>query len=381
MKFAHLSDTHLGYRQYGKVERERDFAAAFQNIIDKIIDLDVDFVIHSGDLFETPRPTTDALLVVQRAIKELNKAEIPIYAIAGNHDLSRRSNPIPPQVLFKNSGLNLISPIKPYYKIEDLFIGGVPYMPQSRNDILKEKMTKLSHKASSYKNKILILHQGIDKYIPQSELAIGDLPTNFSYYALGHLHNYINDSYGEGRLVYPGSTEIWKSNELADYKKNGKGFVLVDMEDGEVNTERISIDLPREFINENIQYETLNNNILKIKNYIKSLKLPPVVNLTITGSDFSGAEVYDYLNRELSDLTLLFRPTFNLMEKDVVDIGPVDDGPIDINKIISKKLEDEGEDIVNFAISLFDELSKDNLEEAEDTIETFYTKHYGGDEQ
>ena len=347
MKFAHLSDTHLGYRQYGKVERERDFAAAFQNIIDKIIDLDVDFVIHSGDLFETPRPTTDALLVVQRAIKELNKAEIPIYAIAGNHDLSRRSNPIPPQVLFKNSGLNLISPIKPYYKIEDLFIGGVPYMPQSRNDILKEKMTKLSHKASSYKNKILILHQGIDKYIPQSELAIGDLPTNFSYYALGHLHNYI---------------------------------VLVDIEDGEVNTERISIDLPREFINENIQYETLNNNILKIKNYIKSLKLPPVVNLTITGSDFSGAEVYDYLNRELSDLTLLFRPTFNLMEKDVVDIGPVDDGPIDINKIISKKLEDEGEDIVNFAISLFDELSKDNLEEAEDTIETFYTKHYGGDE-
>ena len=253
-------------------------------------------------------------------------------------------------------------------------------MPQSRNDILKEKMTKLSHKASSYKNKILILHQGIDKYIPQSELAIGDLPTNFSYYALGHLHNYINDSYGEGRLVYPGSTEIWKSNELADYKKNGKGFVLVDMEDGEVNTERISIDLPREFINENIQYETLNNNILKIKNYIKSLKLPPVVNLTITGSDFSGAEVYDYLNRELSDLTLLFRPTFNLMEKDVVDIGPVDDGPIDINKIISKKLEDEGEDIVNFAISIFDELSKDNLEEAEDTIETFYTKHYGGDE-
>ena len=78
MKFAHLSDTHLGYRQYGKVERERDFAAAFQNIIEKIIDLDVDFVIHSGDLFETPRPTTDALLVVQRAIKELNKAEIPI---------------------------------------------------------------------------------------------------------------------------------------------------------------------------------------------------------------------------------------------------------------------------------------------------------------
>jgi DNA repair exonuclease SbcCD nuclease subunit len=378
MKFAHLSDTHLGYRQYGKVERERDFAAAFDNIVNKIIDLDVDFVIHSGDLFETPRPTTDALYVVQRAVKRLSDADIPVYAIAGNHDLSRRANPIPPQILYRIGGLKLISPIKPYYRTDELFIGGVPYMPQSRSEVLKEKINTLSRKASACTNKIIILHQGIDKYIPQSELEIGDLPTNFNYYAMGHLHNYINDEFGEGRLVYPGSTEIWKSNELADYKKDGKGFVLVDMENGGVETERISMELPREFINENITYETLNNSIIKLKNYIKSLDKEPIVNLTITGSDFSGAEVYDYLNRELSDLTLLFRPTFNLIEKDVEDISPVGDGPININEIISKKLEDEGEDIVNFAINIFDELSKDKLDEAEDTIETFYNKHYGG---
>ena len=49
MKFAHLSDTHLGYRQFGLNEREKDFYEVFELIIDKIIEENVDFVIHSGD--------------------------------------------------------------------------------------------------------------------------------------------------------------------------------------------------------------------------------------------------------------------------------------------------------------------------------------------
>lgn len=378
MKFAHLSDTHLGYRQYGLVDRELDFYNTFENIVDNIIDLDVDFVIHSGDLFETPRPSTDALLKVQRAVNKLDEAGIPVYAIAGNHDLSRRANPIPPQVLFKYNGIRLISPIKPFYKTEEYFIGGVPYMPQTRNLVLKEKLDHISKKAEGSENRILVLHQGIDKYIPQSELEIADIPLNFHYYAMGHLHKYINDAFGQGRLVYPGSIEIWKSNELEDYKKNGKGFVLVEMDKGEVSTERISMDLPREFINENIDYSFLNNEIIKLKKYIENLKLKPIVNLTISGKNFAGAEVYEYLNRELSDSTLLFRPNFNIIE-DNNDIGPVREG-INIDKLISEKMDSDNEDVIQLAINLFNDLSKDNTEAAIDSLSTTYNKLFNNPE-
>ena len=39
-KIAHLADTHLGYRQYGLLEREEDFYDAFNKIIDDIIEKD-----------------------------------------------------------------------------------------------------------------------------------------------------------------------------------------------------------------------------------------------------------------------------------------------------------------------------------------------------
>ena len=38
MKFAHLADTHLGYRQFGLIEREKDFYEVFEKVIDKIIE-------------------------------------------------------------------------------------------------------------------------------------------------------------------------------------------------------------------------------------------------------------------------------------------------------------------------------------------------------
>ncbi len=377
MRFAHLSDTHLGYRQYGLIDREKDFYDAFERIVDKIIELDLDFVIHSGDLFDNSRPSTDALIVVQKEINKLSDAGIPIYAIAGNHDLSRRLNPIPPQVLFRDNGIRLISPIKPYFKEKDLFIGGIPYMPQNRNLAFKEKLNTLSKKAADVKNKILVLHQGIDKYIPQYEVEIGDIPSNFNYYAMGHLHNYINDEYGQGRLVYPGSTEIWKSNELSDYNLNGKGFVLVDMEDGQVETERISVDIPRKFINVQVEYDNFYKEMPKLKNEISKLDLPPIINLNVFGNDFSSSEVYDYLTRHLSDLCLSFRPTFNIEQKyeELIDFK---EGPININRLIAEKFEDEGEDVVKFTINLFEELSKDKLEAAEDSIKIFYDNRYGG---
>ena len=36
MKFAHLADTHLGYRQFGLIEREKDFYEVFMKCLKRL---------------------------------------------------------------------------------------------------------------------------------------------------------------------------------------------------------------------------------------------------------------------------------------------------------------------------------------------------------
>ena len=61
------------------MREEKDFYEVFELIIDKIIEENVDFVIHSGDLFETARPSPNALLTFQKGLLRLKGAGIPMF--------------------------------------------------------------------------------------------------------------------------------------------------------------------------------------------------------------------------------------------------------------------------------------------------------------
>jgi DNA repair exonuclease SbcCD nuclease subunit len=86
MKLVHLSDTHLGKRQYNSSAREQDFVDAFEEVIDTAIDIEADAVIHTGDIFDSKSPSIDTLDIVADLISRLNNKGIPFYSILGNHD-------------------------------------------------------------------------------------------------------------------------------------------------------------------------------------------------------------------------------------------------------------------------------------------------------
>ena len=382
MKFAHLADTHLGYRQFGLFEREKDFYEVFEKIIDKIIEEKVDFVIHSGDLFDNSRPSPLALLTFQKCLIKLKNANIPVYAIAGNHDSVLRKGAIPPQVLFKKFGLKVISPINTNYMYEDVFIAGLPYYPSSQYKNLKNKLSDLSKKAANHEKSILVLHQGIDKYFNlQYELEIGDVPDNFTYYAMGHLHNFINDDFGNGKLVYPGSSEVWKTTELADYRKNGKGFVIVDLDGKKPSVERIKIDLPREFIERTLDYDNLANGIEAIKQTIKDFDKKPILNLTVNNVT-STATAHEIISLELDDLALMIRPKFKVPGEESIDLIIDKENALGPVEVLSSRLEKyDDEDITKFATELYNLLSKDKSEDARELIDEFYKEKYPIEEE
>ena len=382
MKFAHLADTHLGYRQFGLFEREKDFYEVFEKIIDRIIEEKVDFVIHSGDLFDNARPSPLALFTFQKGLIKLKNANIPVYAIAGNHDSVLRKGSIPPQVLFKKFGLKVISPINTNYMYDDVFIGGLPFYPSSQYKNLKNKLSELSKKAANHEKSILVLHQGIDKYFNlQYELEIGDIPDNFTYYAMGHLHNYIHDDFGNGKLVYPGSSEVWKTTELGDYRKNGKGFVIVDLDGKKPVVNRIAITLPREFIERTLDYDNLASGVEDIKQTIKDFDKKPILNLTVNNVT-STSNAYEIINEELEDFSLMIRPKFITPGEDNIDLIIDKENALGPVEVLSSRLESyDDEDITKFATELYGLLSKDRNDEARELIDEFYKEKYAAEEE
>ena len=343
MKFAHLADTHLGYRQFGLHDREKDFYEVFEKIIDKIIEEDVDFVIHSGDLFDNSRPSPMALLTFQKGLIKLKNANIPIYAIAGNHDSIQRKGTIPPQVLFKKLGLKVISPINTNYMYEDIFIAGLPYYSSSQYKNLKNKLSD---------------------------------PDNFNYYAMGHLHNYINDDFGKGKLVYPGSSEIWKTTEISDYRKNGKGLVIIDLDGSKPSVERIKIDLPREFIERSLDYNDLTSGIEGIKETIKDFDKKPIINLTVKNVE-STFDAYDIINEELSDMALMVRPKFLTPDEESIELIINQENALGSVEVLSDRLKIyENEDITKFAIELYALLSKDLIEDSQELVKSLFDEKY-----
>lgn len=378
MRFAHLSDSHLGTRQFGLLERETDFYDVFEKNIDKIIEKDVDFVIHSGDLFDNNRPSTEALLAFQKALLRLNDAKIPIYAIAGNHDSILRKGSLPPHVLFKDIGLKVISDNNPAYSEGPVLICGVRYARSSESAALKEKYRALSRLADKYLKSILVSHQGIDKWMHDEayDVELAELPVNFDYYAMGHVHNYIEEDFGKGKLVYPGSMELWRTSESNEnFREYGKGFVVVDLSYDKPEVERVKIDLPREYYNEIIDYEKFDERIQIIKDKIQSLDNKPMVDLTVLGGNFDSGAVYDAIKKEIGNDVLILRPRFrpdNVLEPDDYKGDILDPRTLLYNKVNEKYSKDEG----SLSIDLLDNLSVGRVEDAKIISDKYYGDHY-----
>lgn len=97
MTIAHLSDTHLGFRAYGKVRpdganvREVDVLETFGRALDAIAARDPDLVIHAGDLFHVVRPSNLSLVGGYRAVEAFQRARggKPFALLGGNHDVPR----------------------------------------------------------------------------------------------------------------------------------------------------------------------------------------------------------------------------------------------------------------------------------------------------
>lgn len=277
MKIVHLADTHLGYSAYRKItdagfnQREEDVINAFSDTIDEVIKIHPDLVIHSGDLFDSVRPTNRILQKGIEILLRLYKNDIPLVIITGNHET--------PKQIYKGSVYAILDSLPFDKKVKDPATGqelstkmfNVVYretyehfifpgvtihaIPQCSNDQqFRKELANLAKIERPKKSKhILMLHAGIsdiDQFAhgESNELLIDVGWLNkmaFDYVALGHFHGRVRVT---KNAWYAGSSERMSFNEV---NENHKGGLLIDPEsldkNGEIKPENIDIE-PRKMI-------------------------------------------------------------------------------------------------------------------------------------
>lgn len=86
-KFLHIADIHLGFDRYDNSDRTKDFFRAFRDVLQRYaVEQSVDFVLIAGDLFEHRNIQPHILNQAQLALRDLQAANVPVFAIEGNHD-------------------------------------------------------------------------------------------------------------------------------------------------------------------------------------------------------------------------------------------------------------------------------------------------------
>jgi DNA repair exonuclease SbcCD nuclease subunit len=253
--FVHAADLHLGYAQYGLEARRQDFDDAFNELVDRTIELKPDFMIIAGDLFHQPRPSNVTLENAIRSFKRLRDAGIPVLTVDGSHDSA--PNSITSTILYPLDSAGLIHHLPRnegacWRKRGVCYVYGIPnYRSKHKTEeALPAFLQQNPPTPDSAVGNVLVLHGAVDlagvkpPYI-EAELRPELIPDGFGYYAAGHVHEPFMGKFKGGTLVYSGSTETVSYDET----KGSKGFYHVYVnEQGVFQPEFVALESPRRFI-------------------------------------------------------------------------------------------------------------------------------------
>jgi exonuclease SbcD len=373
MLFSHIADTHLGLVQYGSNEREQDVYDVFNQAIDRSIKDNVDFVIFAGDIFHVPNPNGTAVIQMGNALKRLKQNNIDSFFILGDHDISRiRGTPIP--YIYHNLEFSkYIGNGKPI-EYKGIMLVGLDKIRKNEMSQYEETFSNLDKSVEKISgHKILVLHQGITEFNKfAGELQSTDLPKNFTYYAMGHLHdkdikqfNHLN-----GPIVYPGSIELTTSEGIKETKK---GFFEVDISGNEAIPNWIELDTRPQF-SVNTDYKELTKTIDEVIEKISDFTKKPIIEVKIQGNDIDT----DHIQAQITRLnSLVLRCQWKITTKQISDSSVFLDRPSVIEdemfRLSTEALGSEQD--ANFVIKeLLPVLSTDGIDQALQIILENYEK-------
>lgn len=293
MKILHTADWHLG-KIVNSVHMTDEQDYVLQQLVDIIDTEKPDVIIIAGDLYDRAVPPKEAVELLNRILtKIIQDFKIPILAIAGNHDSPDRlefgNQLFRSQQLFIESKLTTaLEPIVIQDKSGPVNFHLIPYLEpaevraffddeaiHSHQSAMEAIVNRIEHENDMNERHVFIGHAflagGMESESEERLSMVGGSPyidttlfQNFSYAALGHLHQaqrVMNET-----IRYSGSILKYSFSEA----KHKKSITMVDLDNnGEIDLSLIPL-VPMHDMNviEGYFDQLINNPIEKSNDYL-----------------------------------------------------------------------------------------------------------------
>jgi len=232
MKFAHLSDCHLGgWRQPELQNLNMD---SFKKAIQICLEEEMDFILFSGDLFDSAFPPIEILKETFSEFRKLKEAGIKSYVIAGSHDYSVSGKTFL-DVLEKAGFCEICKYDSEEDRIilrplvhETFYIYGYPGK-KSGLEVTDLKKISIDEPYQDH-FRILMLHTTIREVandLPIESISLDDLP-EADYYALGHIHVDFECEVRGKPAIYSGP--LFPNNFKEFEELENGSFYIIDVE-------------------------------------------------------------------------------------------------------------------------------------------------------
>ena len=295
IRILHTADTHLGYKQYHSEVRRKDFFAAFEIVVKDAVEMQVDAVVHAGDLFDSRNPTLEDLLETINILSRLKAAGIPFFGIVGNHESKQNTQWLD---LLQEMGLAARLGKKPQI-VEDVVIYGIDSVSRSKIPLYDYSGFEVPENSTmEYCRKLLVMHQIVQPF-PYAEWDCADilksLPFKVDVILLGDYHKYEKFTEGETWVTYSGSTE---RNSASEEEPRSYNIITLSDDSVEISKRRIPtrhfLPIPVTLNGEEKPYEQIFSVINELLEEIPG----SVVFLEVSGDSktiLSISEIEDYL--------------------------------------------------------------------------------------